>query len=139
MKKAVALLAVLTLISMLTFFSFLILRAGDHYYSHSDTVYRWFYTPDSLKKAPSVSKISDYAYSYNIDTQEMHVVITYRNVKDIEVNRQRLLDFIDTVESVQKYNCSWIYNNPDDYTNNFQRFCVYKKGDTLELELYETP
>ncbi len=138
MKNIVALCVILLLTAVLAFFAFFILSAGEHYYSHSDKIYRWFYTPDSLKKAPLVSKNIDYTYSYNIDTQEMRVVITYRNVKDIEMSRQRLLDFIGTIKAVKKYNCSWIYHNPDDYAHDYQRYCVYKKGDSLELELYET-
>ena len=139
MKKIIVLIAILSSLSLTGFFAFFALSAGDHYYTYSDKISWWFYTPDSLKQAPPVSKKIYYAYSYNVDTQEMRVIVTYQNVKDIEANKRRLLDFIDTAEAVKKYDCSWIYNNPDDATTNYQRYCVYKKGDTLELELYEKP
>lgn len=139
MKKTIALSAILLLISALTFYAFFILRAGEHYYSPSDKIDWWLYTPDAIKKAPQVSTDIDYVYSYDIDTQEMRVVVSYRNVKNIEAKRQQLLDFIGTFEASPKYNCSWIYNNPDDSAHDYQRYCVYKNGDMLELELYEFP
>lgn len=139
MKKTIALTIVTLFFALFLSFIFFAFHAGDHHYKYSDSMYWCFYTPDSLKKAPLIAKNIDYVYSYDIDTQAMYVVITYRDLADIEINRQQLLDFIGTIAAVQKYNCSWIYNNPDDFSKNYQRYCVYKKGDTLELELYETP
>lgn len=138
MKKTIALIAVILALLLLLLLMLFVFNAKDHHYKHSDRISGWLYTPDTLKKAPLLSNDIDYAYSYNIDTQAKYVVITYQDLKNIEVSRQQLLDFIGTI-AAPKYNCAWIYNNPDDFSKNYQRYCVYKKGDTLELEYYEIP
>lgn len=139
MEKVLAgIIAALFICLFILFFGMTFYSAGRQY-NYTDRIYWWLYTPAQLKKAPLLSNNITYSYSYDIDTQEVRAVITYEKVSNIEIKKQQLIDFISTAKVFKKYDCTWVYNNPNDYSTEYQRYCVYQKGDALQLELYQIP
>lgn len=137
MKRYMFILAILLLAPFLFFFSAFAFKSGDHHYKRDDFFSWWLYTPNALKDAPQLSTDMIFSYSYDIDHQETIVSIQYKNIKDITKQEQKIFNFINKFKGISKYNCSWVYKNHNDYSNEYQRYCVYKKGNTLELEFFE--
>ncbi|WHP30620.1 hypothetical protein QMG90_17900 [Trabulsiella odontotermitis] len=137
MKKWILLLSAILLLPPALLFGWFALTSGDHHYRHSDTFSYWLYTPDSLKKVPTVSTHVEYSYSYDADNQQSRFIITWKDITNRAEQKAKLLDFLKAMNRPIKNDCLWLYHDPNNYANNYQRYCVYQKSDTLELELFE--
>ncbi|EHM8815452.1 hypothetical protein KG902_000506 [Salmonella enterica] len=136
MKKYFLFIFSLFLLSPLVFYSWFALTSGEHHYKRDDFFSYWLYTPDILKNTPLISK--DAEYEYDLDEQRTLVVISWRHINDVAEKKTFLNDFLQQRGSSIKYDCLWIYHDPNDFSRNYQRYCVYQKSDTLELEFVET-
>lgn len=111
---------------------------GEHQYLKKDNIYYWFYTPDTLKKLPSISNDVEYHYSYDPDNQNKYVIIQWRTIQNLSVKKKILIDYLQQKEGVKKYDCLWTYNDKNNIADNYQRYCVRQRGEILELEFFET-
>lgn len=79
-----------------------------------------------------------YYYSYNPDNQNKYVIIKWNNIQNLSVKKKILIDYVQRQEGFKKYNCLWTYNDKNNISDNYQRYCIQQKEETLELEYYET-
>ena len=142
MKKKIlllsALLSILSFLSLIILFIYLALMSGTHHYKYDNVFSYWLYTPHTLKNAPKISSDVEYSYYYDLDNQQKTVVITWRDISNVSKGKEYLIDFLQQLSPAIRSDCLWVYHDPNDYSNNYQRYCVYKKWDSLELEYFET-
>ncbi|EPQ4684134.1 hypothetical protein ACIEGP_00370 [Citrobacter freundii] len=137
MRKYALFISSLFLLSPLAFYGWFVLTSGEHHYKRDDIFSYWLYTPDTLKSIPLISEDIDYNYDYDLDEQRTLVIITWHHVKDVAEKKTVLRDFLQKLGSSIKYDCLWIYHDPNDFSSNYHRYCVYQKSDILELEFVE--
>lgn len=68
----------------------------------------------------------------------MTVTILWKNIGNRVLQKAQLIDFIQKQGSFEQYDCVWRYHDEKDYTDNYQRYCVFQKSETLELEYFDT-
>ncbi|KNC94235.1 hypothetical protein [Trabulsiella odontotermitis] len=137
MKKWILLLSAILLLPPVLLFGWFGLTSGTHAYKRSDTFSYWLYTPDALKNVPSVSKYVEYSYAYDPDNQQTRFIITWKDIEHRAEKKALLLGFLKSMNRPIKYDCLWLYHDQSDYANSYQRYCIYQKWNTLELELFE--
>lgn len=138
MKKGILLLLAILLLPCLFFYGWFAITTGEHHYLRTDLFSYWLYTPDRLKRVPIISGNAEYRYDYDPDNHHTIVVIYWKNIENIALKKIQLTEFIKTPGGFGQYDCQWIYRDENDYSDNYQRYCVYQKGETLELEFFET-
>lgn len=138
MKKTILLLMILLLSPPLIIYGWLSLTTGQWHYTNKNFFSFWLYTPDRLKNTPFISNYVDYTYNFNPDNQQTRVTITWSAVQDMARKKRALLYFIQKFNGFNKYDCSWIYNDKNNYMNNYQRYCIFQKEKSLELEYFDT-
>lgn len=138
MKKWSLLFAVLLTVPFLWFLSWFALTSGEHHYERSDIFSYWLYTPDALKNVPLISEDVEYNYEYNLDNQQTRVIVKWDHINDIAAKKACLIVFLQQLNPSMKYNCIWIYHDLHNYADNYQRYCISQKWDSLELEYFET-
>lgn len=138
MKKHILILLLVLLLPPVAVYAWFALTSGHHHYTQDNALAFWLYTPDSLKSLPAISNHSVYSYSFNPDTQQTRVTIIWSNIDNIASKKKELSRFIKMFNGLNKYNCVWIYNDKNNYAENYQRYCIFQKENTLELEFFET-
>ncbi|EGQ5289223.1 hypothetical protein RS584_03510 [Enterobacter sp. DTU_2021_1002640_1_SI_PRY_ASU_LCPMC_013] len=138
MKKQLFLLLLALLFPAFVSYAWFILTTGHHNYTQDNTFSFWLYTPATLKKLPFISNNSVYSYDYNPDNQQTRVIITWTDINNTLEKKQDLIAFLEMLEGLNKYDCSWLYNDKNDFSDNYQRYCIFQKEKTLELEFFET-
>lgn len=138
MKKWIVLLFVALLMPSFFIYGWFSLTTGEHHYSRTDIFSYWLYTPTSLRQAPAISENAEYRYIYDPDSQHMTVTILWKNIGNRVLQKAQLIDFIQKQGGFEQYDCVWRYYDEKDYTDNYRRYCVFQKSETLELEYFET-
>lgn len=138
MRKCILLSFLLLLLLPFVFYGWFSLTSGVHQYRKSDFFSYWLYTPDTLKDVPLISMDAEYSYDYDLDNQQTKMVVTWHHINNITQKKAELINFLQQRGPTIKYNCLWVYYDQHDYSDNYQRYCVSQKGDTLELEYLET-
>lgn len=138
MRKYILFLIIILLLPPLAAYANFALTSGRHYYTKNNILSFWLYTPASLREMPFVSNDPEYVYDYNPDSQQTRITITWSQIDNIAEKKKIMINFLLSFNGVNKYDCSWIYNDNNDYTSNYQRYCIFQKEKTLELEFFET-
>lgn len=138
MKKGILLISVSLLLPSLLIYGWFSLSTGEHNYTRTDIFSYWLYTPTSLRQAPAISENAEYKYVYDPDAQRTTVTIIWRNIGNSLLKKTQLIEFTQKQGSFEQYDCVWRYHDQKNYANNYQRYCVYQKSETLELEYFET-
>jgi len=138
MRKYISLLIIILLLPPFVVYTHFALTSGRHHYTKNNIFSFWLYTPESLKEIPFISGNSTYVYDFNIDNQQTRVTIIWSNIDDITDKQKVLKNFIESFNGLNKYDCSWIYNDKNNYMNNYQRYCIFQKEKSLELEYFDT-
>lgn len=109
----------------------------EHQYKASDKLSYWFYTPDTLKNIHYHLEFVDFQYSYDIDDQRTLLVMTWKKTGNTIALEKDLQNFLQTTGQVRRYNCAWTYRDLNDYSSHYERYCLNRNSDTLELEYYK--
>jgi hypothetical protein len=138
MKKLTLVMMAVILSPPLFIYGWFALTSGEHQYAETDILSFWLYTPTELKDTPKISDIALYDYEYDPDNEQTSVIIHWTNIRDIAEQKKLLYNFVQQLADYKKDNCGWKYNNKDDYSDDYKRYCISQKGNTLELQFFET-
>lgn len=137
MKRKLSIILFIIILLVVALAGWIAVPLKDHQYKVSDTLSYWFYTPDTLKRIHSHLNLVDFEYSYDIDDQRTLLVMTWKKAGNLGALEKELQNFLLTAGQVTQYNCAWTYNDPNDASSNYERYCLNRRSDTLELEYYK--
>ena len=85
-----------------------------------------------------ISNVAEYSYYYNVDDMQTRVIVTWRNIDNIFLQKAKLIDFLKRMGPSLQNDCIWFFHDKSDYANNFQRYCIIEHRDSLQVEYFET-
>lgn len=138
MKKTIWLLVFILLLPPIVIYGWFVMTTGEHHYQRSDIISYWLYTPDRVKNTPEISSHVQFSYYSDPDDHHTTVTIHWSDIQDSATKKKQLLYYLEQSRGFKKYDCVWIYQDEKDYSNNYQRYCVYQKGKALALIVFQT-
>jgi len=138
MKYIVFSLLLIFLFGVCAFFYSFSLMSGHHVYGEKDFLSYWLYTPDALKDMPEISSEVSFEYDYDLDHSQALFVARWDRVENIVAEKEMLIKYIKRFNSSINNDCVWTFYNTEDYSDNYKRYCVRQKNNSLELEYFET-
>lgn len=138
MKKIIWLLVFILLLPPIVIYGWFVMATGEHHYQRSDIISYWLYTPERVKNTPEISSNVQFSYYSDPDDRQTTVTIHWSGVQDSATKKKQLLDYLEQSRGFNKYDCVWFYQDEKDYSNNYQRYCVYQRDEALELTFFQT-
>ena len=120
------------------FYAYISLMSKEHHYTQHELSPFFLYTPESLRNLPNISNVAEYSYYYNVDDMQTRVIVTWRNIDNIFLQKAKLIDFLKRMGPSLQNDCIWFFHDKSDYANNFQRYCIIEHRDSLQVEYFET-
>lgn len=137
MSKYIYILLSFLVLFFIFFYAYISLMSKEHHYTQHELSPFFLYTPESLRNLPNISNVAEYSYYYNVDDMQTRVIVTWRNIDNIFLQKAKLIDFErNGTESTKRL--YMVFHDKSDYANNFQRYCIIEHRDSLQVEYFET-
>lgn len=138
MSKYIYILLSFLVLFFIFFYAYISLMSKEHHYTQHELSPFFLYTSESLRNLPNISNVAEYSYYYNVDDMQTRVIVTWRNIDNIFLQKAKLIDFLKRMGPSLQNDCIWFFHDKSDYANNFQRYCVIEHRDSLQVEYFET-
>ena len=83
MSKYIYILLSFLVLFFIFFYAYISLMSKEHHYTQHELSPFFLYTPESLRNLPNISNVAEYSYYYNVDDMQTRVIVTWRNIDNI--------------------------------------------------------
>lgn len=102
MSKYIYILLSFLVLFFIFFYAYISLMSKEHHYTQHELSPFFLYTPESLRNLPNISNVAEYSYYYNVDDMQTRVIVTWRNIDNIFLQKAKLIDFLKEWDRVYK-------------------------------------
>lgn len=109
MSKYIYILLSFLVLFFIFFYAYISLMSKEHHYTQHELSPFFLYTPESLRNLPNISNVAEYSYYYNVDDMQTRVIVTWRNIDNIFLQKAKLIDFLKRMGPSLQNDCIWFF------------------------------